>query len=276
MTRKSVMITGCSLGIGYDSAKTLAKRGWDVVATCRQMADVERLRDEGLWAVQLDYEDADSVASAFDEALELTNDRLDALFNNGAYALPGPLEDITREALTAQFQANVLGWHDLTQRAIPVMRAQGGGRIVNNSSVLGFMSPPYRGPYSATKYAIEALTDALRVEMRGTSIHFVLIEPGPIDTAFRKNAGKAFDRWVDWENSSRADQYRADLLDRLYAGSQGSRFELPASAVTEKLIHALESPRPKSRYFVTTPTYLVDILRRILPVGVKDRLVAGL
>lgn len=271
---KSILITGCSSGIGYDAAHRLHDLGWQVLATCRQEADCERLQREGLQSFVLDYEDPASVATAVEETLSRTGGRLDALFNNGAYALPGPLEDITREALTAQFQANVLGWHDLTQRLIPVMRAQGHGRIVNNTSVLGFISPPFRGPYSATKYAVEALSDAMRVEMKGTGIYIILIEPGPIKTEFRTNAGRAFDRWVDWKASARREEYEASLLDQLYFGSTGSRFTLPASAVTEKLITALEARRPRARYFVTQPTYYVDLLRRILPTPVKDMILA--
>lgn len=273
-TRNTILITGCSSGIGYDAAHALAKRGWRVLATCRKPADCARLESEGLESFPLDCEDPDSVRSAAQQALTLSAGRIDALFNNGAYAIPGPLEDLSRDAMRAVFNANFLGWHDLTIRLIPAMRAQGHGRIVNNSSVLGLVSPPYRGAYNATKFALEAWSDALRLEMRGTGIHVSLIEPGPIKTDFRKNAVKEFEKWVDWEASARADQYRATLLDALYKGSGGSTFERPASAVTQKLIHAIESPRPKARYFVTAPTYMMDIARRILPTSVLDRVLA--
>lgn len=272
--RRSILITGCSSGIGRDAALTLHGRGWHVVAACRRIADVDALRTEGLSSVRLDYEDEISVEAGLAETLELTGGRLDALFNNGAYAIPGPVEDLSRAALRANFEANLMGWHDLTARVIPVMRAQGHGRIVNCSSVLGFVSPPWRGSYTATKFALEALSDALRIEMQGTGIHICLIEPGPIATDFRKNAIAQFERWVDWEASARADEYRATLLDKLYTGSGKTRFELPASAVTDKLIHAIEARHPKARYFVTTPTYMMDVARRLLPTRALDALLS--
>lgn len=196
---------------------------------------------------------------------------MDALFNNGAFAIPGPVEDISCEAMTSSMNGNFLGWHDLTVQLIPAMRAQGHGRIVNCSSILGLVTTPYRGAYSAAKYAVEAWSNALRMEMDGTGIHVSLIEPGPIATDFRANAVKRFEQWVNWENSPRADQYRDGLLDILYKGSKNSMFRKPPSAVTKKLIHAIESPRPKARYFVTLPTYGSDVLRRVLPTSILDQ-----
>ena len=271
MTR-SILITGCSSGIGLDAARRLHTRGWRVFATCRAEKDAARLTAEGLESFALDYADAQSVARAAEEVAGRTGGTLDALFNNGAYAIPGPLEDLSRAAMEAQFHANFLGWHDLTIRAIPLMRAGGGGRIVNCSSVLGLISTRWRGAYCATKFAVEAWSDALRQEMGDEGIHVSLIEPGPIATDFRANAVAAFERWIEWEKSARADQYRDHLLDRLYKGSDGSRFTLPASAVTDKLIHALEADRPRARYFVTTPTHVADVLRRVLPTRLLDRI----
>lgn len=268
---KSILVTGCSSGIGRDAALTLAGRGWQVFAACRKAEDADRIAREGVTGVTLDYEDAGSVAAAVESVLAQTGGRLDALFNNGAYAIPGPVEDLSRDAMEAIFNANFLGWHDLTVRVIPAMRANGGGRIVNCSSVLGLVSPPFRGAYNATKFAVEAWSDALRMEMGKANILVSLIEPGPIDTAFRRNAIREFERWVDWEGSARAGEYRERLLKRLYTGSGGTRFELPPSAVTAKLVHALESPRPRARYFVTTPTHVMNVLRRVLPTGLLDR-----
>ncbi len=269
---KSILITGSSSGIGLDAAHTLHGKGWRVFASCRQEKDVEHLKVNGLPdAVHLDYEDPDSITSAVNHVLEATGGTLDALFNNGASAIPGPIEDLSRAAMTASMNANFLGWHDLTVQVIPAMRAQGHGRIINCSSVLGFVSGPHRGAYCATKYALEAWSDALRMEMAGTGIRVSLIEPGPIDTDFRENAVRNFDKWVDWENSARANEYRDGLLDLLYKGSGDSPFCKPPSAVTTKLLHALESPRPKARYFVTVPTYAADILRRILPTSLLDQ-----
>ena len=274
MSARTILITGCSSGIGHDAAHGLAARGWRVFAACRQEADCARLRDEGLESVRLDYTDTASIADAAGTVLDATGGRLDALFNNGAHAMPGAVEDLPTDALRAVFEANFFGWHELTRRVIPAMRAQGHGRIVQCSSVLGLVVAPWRGAYNATKFALEGLTDTLRIEMRGTGIHVVLIEPGPITSRIRQNAIPHFERWVDWERSPRADQYRKTLLKRLYETRGPDRFELPPAAVTKKLVRALESSNPAPRYYVTTPTYLAGALRRALPTRALDRLLA--
>ncbi|OZA11668.1 MAG: short-chain dehydrogenase [Rhodobacterales bacterium 17-64-5] len=271
---RSILITGCSSGIGLDAARGLHTRGWRVFATCRQEADCERLRGEGLESFRLDYADEDSIAAAVEEVRLRTGGTLDALFNNGAYACPGAVEDLPRAALRAIFEVNLFGYHDLARRVIPLMRAQGHGRIVNCSSVLGFVGMTWRGAYVATKFAMEGLTDVLRIEMRGTGIDIILIEPGPIATKIRENAIPHFEKWIDWKTSARADQYRT-LLGRLYEpAAKKDAFELLPDAVTAKLIRALESRRPQARYYVTTPTYLMDIARRILPTRALDWLVS--
>lgn len=271
MEQRTILITGCSSGIGLDAARTLHARGWRVFASCRREEDCERLRAEGLESPRLDYEDEPSIRAALAEVLAATGGRLDALFNNGAYALPGALEDVPAAGLRAIFQANVFGWHTLTRAVIPVMRAQGHGRIVQCSSVLGFSVMKWRGAYTATKFALEGLTDTLRLEMRDTPIRVVLIEPGPIDTKIRENSIPHFERWVDWRNSARSEQYERELRRRLYQPkTQRDPFELPPSAVTRKLIHALESRRPRPRYYVTTPTYIAAAMRRLLPTRALD------
>jgi NAD(P)-dependent dehydrogenase (short-subunit alcohol dehydrogenase family) len=273
MPAKSILITGCSSGIGLDAARTLKARGWRVFATCRAEEDCARLRGEGLESFRLDYDDEASIDAAVAETLARTGGTLDALFNNGAYAIPCATEDLPRAALRAIMESNLIGHHDLTCRIIPVMRAQGHGRIVNNSSVLGLVGYRWRGAYVATKFALEGLTDVLRIEMRGTGLKFILIEPGPIATDFRINSARQFEKWIDWKNSARAAEY-VNVRDRFYKGENRDRFELPASAVTARLIHALESPRPKPRYYVTTPTYLMGFARRILPTVTLDWLLA--
>jgi NAD(P)-dependent dehydrogenase (short-subunit alcohol dehydrogenase family) len=269
MSERSILITGCSSGIGLDAARTLRARGWRVFASCRRQTDCARLRDEGFIAPRIDYEDEESIKTGLAEVLGVTGGRLDSLFNNGAYAIPGPVEDIPAEALRCIFQANLIGWHDLTRQVIPVMRAQGAGRIVQCSSVLGLVAMKWRGAYVATKFALEGLSDAMRLELAGTGIEVSILDPGPIDTAFRRNAIGQFETWIDWENSARADEYRESLLDQLYKGSSKGP-QWPASAVTKKLIHAIESPRPKARYHVTMPTQVMGALRRVLPVRALD------
>jgi NAD(P)-dependent dehydrogenase (short-subunit alcohol dehydrogenase family) len=273
--QKSILITGCSTGIGHDAARTLARRGWRVFATCRKETDCERLRGEGLESFRLDYEDEASIKAAVTEVLSRTGGTLDALFNNGAYAIPGAVEDLPRNALRAIFEANLFGWADLTNRLMPTFRAQGYGRIIQCSSVLGFIPMKWRGAYVATKYALEGLSDSLRLELRGSNIHVVLIEPGPISTDFRKNAKQQFARWINWENSALSELYRNKLLQRLNTSTtEKDAFELPASAVSKKLILALESPNPAPRYFVTTPTYIANLIRRLLPTRLSDMILA--
>ncbi len=273
MTPRSILITGCSSGIGYDAAHGLAKRGWRVFATCRAEVDCERLRAEGLESFRLDYADEASLSTAVEEVRSRTGGTLDALFNNGAFACPGAVEDLPRDALRAIFEVNLFGYHDLTRRIIPLMRAQGHGRIVNCSSVLGLVGMKWRGAYVATKFAMEGLTDVLRIEMAGTGIYPILIEPGPITSHIRANAIPHFNRWIDWKSSARKEEY-GPLVYRLYEQRGPDRFELPAAAVTAKLIRALEARRPRARYFVTTPTYLMAVLRRILPTRLLDWVIA--
>lgn len=275
MTPKSILITGCSSGIGYDAAHGLRSAGWRVFAACRKPDDCARLRDEGFDSPLIDYESPDSIITGLAEVLEATGGTLDALFNNGAYAVPGAVEDLPTAALQAIFQANVFGWHELTRAVIPVMRAQGHGHIIQCSSVLGLVTMPWRGAYNSTKYALEALTDTLRLEMRDTPIHVVLIEPGPITSKIRANSIPHFERWIDWEASPRADQYRDKLLKRLYDSSGvPDTFELPPKAVTAKVLKALNSRRPRPRYYVTTPTYIMDALKRILTTRALDRVLS--
>lgn len=267
---KSILITGCSSGIGHDAAHGLKRAGWRVFATCRKPEDCARLEAEGLESFPLDYADEGSIEAAVDEALSRTGGTLDAVFNNGAFGCPGAVEDLPRGALREIFETNLFGVHDLTRRVIPAMRAQGHGRIVNNSSVLGFVGIRWRGAYVATKFAMEGLTDVLRLEMADTPIKVILIEPGPVTSRIRANAIPHFERWIDWQNSARSDQYAA-LKHRLYDDSgKKDAFELPAVSVTKKLIHAVESPRPRARYYVTTPTYIMGTLRRLLPSRALD------
>ncbi|THD76084.1 SDR family NAD(P)-dependent oxidoreductase [Thalassobius vesicularis] len=272
---KSILITGCSSGIGYDAAHGLKRAGWRVFATCRQQKDVERLQSEGLESIRLDYADEGSLRDALAWVLEQTGGTLDALYNNGAHACPGAAEDLPRGALREIFEVNLFGVHDLTRLVIPVMRAQGHGHIINCSSILGLVVAPWRAAYNSTKFALEGLTDTLRIEMRDTNIKVVLLEPGPVTSRIRANSVPHFEKWIDWENSPRAGQYRTSLRQRLYAKKEGKdTFELPASAVTAKLLKILNSANPAPRYYVTTPTYIMGTLRRILPTRALDAILS--
>lgn len=263
MTQQSILLTGASSGIGYDAALGFRALGFRVFASCRAQADCDRLIAEGFDSPRIDYTDSDSIVSGLAAVLDATGGTLDVLYNNGAYACPGAVEDLPRDALRAIFETNVFGYQELTNLVIPVMRAQGHGRIINCSSVLGLVGLKWRGAYVATKYALEGLSDVLRIELADTQIKVILIEPGPITSDIRQNAIPHFERWIDWERSARAVEY-GTLRSRLYTDSGPDTFELPASAVTKKLIHAATAKRPKPRYYVTFPTYLMGVLRRIL------------
>ena len=261
--RKSILVTGCSSGIGLCVAQGLHARGYRVFATARKAEDVARLESMGLEALALDLDDSNSINSAVDEVLRRSGGSLDALFNNGAYGQPGAVEDLSREVLRAQLETNLLGTVELTNRIIPVMREQGHGRIIQNSSVLGLIVLPYRGAYSASKYALEALSQALRLELRGSGVHISLIEPGPVTSAFRKNAFAKYRENIDKGNSYHREIYEG-MERRLTKQGPAQPFTLPPEAVLTKVIHALESHRPQAHYYVTFPTYLFAFLRRIL------------
>lgn len=273
MTAKTILITGCSSGIGLDCARRLKSQGWTVFASCRSEEDCRARQDEGFFAPRLDYEDPASIEACVAEVMGQTGGTLEAVFHNGAYALPGPIEDIPAAGMRAQFEANFLGWHELNLHLLPAMRRQGGARILFNSSVLGLVGMKWRGPYVATKFALEGYADVLRMEMAEAGIHVVLIEPGPIETAFRKNAIRQFEKWVDWTSSARREQYERSLLDQLHKGG-GAKAQWPASAVTDVVVRALAANRPKARYGVTTPTHVMAIARRILPTRALDWLLS--
>ncbi|HHC28977.1 MAG TPA: SDR family NAD(P)-dependent oxidoreductase [Rhodobacterales bacterium] len=277
MTQKTLLITGCSSGIGYDAAHGMKARGWRVFATCRKPEDCARLEAEGLESFPLDQTDPESIRTALAEATTRTGGLLDAIFANGAFGLPAAAEDLPTDALREIFETNFFGIHELARQVIPILRAQGGGRLVLNSSVLGFAAFRWRAAYTATKFAMEGWADTLRLEMQGTGIDVVLIEPGPVTSDLRRKSRPHFERWIDWQASLRRALYEETILPRLYDETNTpDRFELPASAVTAKLAHALEARRPKARYWVTTPTYIAGILTRLLPTRMIDRILMRL
>jgi NAD(P)-dependent dehydrogenase (short-subunit alcohol dehydrogenase family) len=270
---QTVLITGASTGIGYHGAVTLKAAGYRVFATARKPADVTALIGQGFESVQLDLSSTTSITAAVAHIVKLTDGKIDVLFNNGAYGQPGAVEDLPTEALRKQFEANVFGWHELTTQIIPLMRANGRGRIIQNSSVLGLVAMKYRGAYNASKFAIEGLTDTLRLELRDSPIKVSLIEPGPIVSQFRANALATFQENIDIENSVHAKDYQQQI-SRLGKKNVSNKLTLGPEAVTKALIHAIESNRPKVRYYVTFPTYLFALLKRILPFRVLDNILA--
>ena len=274
MNKKAILVTGCSSGIGLYCAHALQQDGYRVVASARREADTEQLRQAGLNAVTLDLNDSQSITQGLQQCLELTAGRLDALFNNAGYGQPGAVEDLKRDVIRAQFEGNVFGPLELTNRVIPIMRKQKFGRIIQNSSVLGFIALPFRGAYNASKFALEGLSDTLRLELQDSGISVSLIEPGPIISRFRENAFAMYRKNIDRENSAFAQKYAA--IEKRLQNSGHTAFTLPESAVYKKLRHALESPRPKPRYYVTFPTYLFAYLKRVLSHRAMDRLLLAI
>lgn len=270
MQNRAVLITGCSSGIGYYCARELKARGYRVFATARDDEDVTRLQDEAFEAFKLDLDDSHSIKIAVDEVLQRCDGKLYALFNNGAYGQPGAVEDLSREVLRAQFETNIFGTQELTNLLLPSMRTQGEGRIIQNSSILGFVSMKYRGAYNASKYALEGLSDTMRQELIGSNVYVSLIEPGPIRSSFRKNALAKFTENIDQSQSAHHDAYKEKL--KALESEGDVPFTLGPEAVLKALIHALEAKRPKARYHVTFPTTLFWYLKRILSTRTLDYL----
>jgi NAD(P)-dependent dehydrogenase (short-subunit alcohol dehydrogenase family) len=267
-----ILITGSSSGIGLDTARYFAQKGWHVIATCRKAADVKRMQKEGLSSFQLDYEDQASLDAVVPRLQKLTGGRIDVLFNNGAYAVPCLTEDLPTPALRQIFEANFFGWHDLTRQILPLMFAAGKGRIIHNSSVLGFAAMRARGAYNATKFALEGLTDTMRQEIAGTNIDLILVQPGPIRTRIRQNAHIQFKKWISWKDSRNPDFYTKGLIPRLSAENpEKDLFELMPDAVTRAVWHAATARRPKLRYRITWATKIMAVAKRILSTRMMDR-----
>lgn len=269
LEKKSILITGCSTGIGKCVAQGLHQRGYRVFASVRNPTHIAQFEEAGIESLVLDYCDSASIKSAVTQVLEKTDGQLYALFNNGAYGQPGACEDLSREAIRRQFETNVFGWMELTNLVIPIMRAQGYGRIIQNSSILGFAAMSMRGAYNASKFAIEGFSDTMRLELAGTNIHVSLIEPGPIESEFRSNAYRAFQQHIVVDKSVHRERYQK-MITRFEASGNVQPFTLPPEAVLKRVVHALESKRPKIRYPVTFPTYLFAWLKRLLSDRMLD------
>lgn len=270
---RSILITGCSSGIGHTIAKGLLERGYQVFASARRIQDVEKIQQMGLKSVQLDLTDTTSIRLAVDRVLEQTENRLFALINNGAYGQPGAVEDLETDVLRRQFETNLFGTHELTRLLIPILRKQQRSHIIQISSMLGFVCLPYRGAYNASKYALEALTDTMRLELAGSGVHPSLIQPGPISSRFRENAYQAFTEAINPDNSVHKAAYQKEIA-RMQSDSPVP-FTLPADAVLKKVIHALESNRPRRRYPVTQPAHVFGFLKRALPDSWLDAILSS-
>ncbi len=269
--KRTCLITGCSSGIGYHAALALQKRGVRVFATARKIEDVDMLKSKGLEAFLLDMDDSDSIQTAVAQILSKTQNQLYAVFNNAGFGQPGAVEDLSRDMIRQQFETNVFGVLELSNKILPIMRAQGYGRIIQNSSVLGFISLPFRGAYNASKHALEAMTDTLRLELYHEPIDIIMIEPGPIVSKFRENAFKQFKKNIDRKHSAYKDIYEV-MEQRLENKTNEAPFTLGPEAVTEKVWHALTAKKPKAKYAVTKPTHMLAFAKRILPISVLDKI----
>ncbi len=266
-----IFITGCSTGIGYQLATDLKQHGYRVLASCRKAHDVERLREMGLDCIQLDLNSSQSIQSAISSINQVSQGKLYALINNGAYGQPGALEDLPTEALRAQFESNFFGWHELTTGLLPTLLAQPSARIIQISSVLGFAAMKYRGAYNSSKFALEGWTDTLRLELRESNVEVSIVQPGPIETQFRANGLRAFKKWINIEHSRHHQQYLLQLK-RLEKESSNNPFVLPPQACVAPVMHALQAKHPKHRYRVTRPTKIFALLKRLLPSKVLDHI----
>lgn len=271
---RTILITGCSTGIGLAAARKLKGRGWRVFATARKAEDVERLeKAEGFEALRMELSDPASIAAGVAEVLRRTGGTLDALYNNAGFGMIGAVEDVSAELVRRHLDVNVVAVHELSRLVVPVMRNQGHGRIVMCSSALGFVSGPYRAAYCASKFALEALSDALRMEVARDNIHVSIIQPGPIQSQFAATAAATLKDNIDIARSVHRAHYDARIAE-IDGGGRNRRFKLGPEAVVDKLIHALESPRPKTRYKVGLPTQGAAILKRVLPDRWLDRIMS--
>jgi NAD(P)-dependent dehydrogenase (short-subunit alcohol dehydrogenase family) len=272
---RTIIVTGCSSGIGAHCARALKADGWRVFATVRRESDLTALEADGIEALVMDYTRPDTIRNLVETVAARTNGQIHALFNNGAYGQPGAVEDLSTDVLREQFETNFFGWHELTRQVIPFMRAQGHGRIVNCSSILGLLPYRFRGAYTASKYALEGLTVTLRMELQGSGIEVSLIEPGPIASKFTANALAKIHEHIDLEGSAHAEEYRRQL--RRLDGTGGvNRHKLGPDAVYKVLRHALTAPRPKPHYLVTTPAKQGAFFKRLLPAALFYRLMRRL
>ncbi len=273
MDKRYVLITGCSSGIGYHCAKRLKEEGeYEPLLTARKENDIKRLTDEGFTVFKMDMSDSDSIQDGFKEVLSFTKGQLYALFNNAGFGQPGAVEDLSIEAIKNQFETNVFGVIELGNLALKIFREQGYGKIIQNSSILGFVAFKQRGAYNASKFALEGFSDTLRVELKGSGIFVSLIEPGPIKSDFRKNAYRQFLKYVKIEKSPHYKEYQKAI--QRFQSDENDPFTLDSEAVYKVFKDILRSKKPKDRYRVTFPTKLFWYLKRFLPVKAMDFIIS--
>jgi len=269
--KKTILITGCSSGIGYDTAHYLHKNGYKVFASARKAEDVKQLQDEGLETYLLDVTQKQSITDTLAAILEKTDGKLYAVFNNAGYGQPGAVEDIPTEVLKEQFETNLFGLHEMTRQIMPIMRAQGYGRIIQHSSVLGLISLRFRGAYNASKYAIEGLCDTLRLELENDDIYVSTINTGPVHSDFRKNATKKFYEHIEGKKTVFEEEYKKELIPQEELKTKDP-FTRESDVVIKNILHALEAKKPQAHYYNTSATHILGTLKRILPAKWLDKI----
>ena len=272
MDRGCVLITGCSSGIGWACAERLHQQGWQVIATARTEQDLTRMEAKGWHTHHLDVRDSQSIQRLVEHVHE-TFGKLDAVVNNAGFGMPGAVEDLSRSAMREQFEVNLFGALELTNALMPLLFKSARGRIVHVSSLVGRMSLPFMGIYSASKFALEAIADAQRIELSTTDVEVVLVEPGPIQTHFSSTCAKEGEQFLVTDESRFRELYAQYFMQRKSGGMAEDRFRLPPDAVAQKVEQALLSKRPKARYKVTWPTYVADFMTRFLPDRIRDSVV---
>ncbi len=268
----AVLISGCSSGIGLETALFLKDKGYDVIATARSEEAIYHLKEQGLKAIKLDVNSSHSINSAVSQAITMADNGIEVLINNAGFGQMGALEDLSRDCLREQFETNVFGLIELTNAVLPYMREQGVGRIINISSILGIVSLPFRGAYNASKYAVEAISDTLRLELANTSIKVSLIEPGPIASRFRQTCVEKALEEVDIEKSHFKEKYQ-QLIENQQAG-KGIAFTKTGVDVAKKILKAMTAKKPKPRYKVTVPAHVLSFLKRLLSSSQLDWLLS--
>lgn len=267
----NILITGCSSGIGLESAKLLQQKGHNVFATARKQSDVDYLASLGFESFLIDVTNYETI----DNALQTILDKyitLDVVFNNAGFGQPGAVEDVNVDVLKYQFETNVYGTHYLTCAAIKIMRKQGYGKIIQHSSVLGIISLKFRGAYNASKYAIEGLNDTLRQELTGTNIYISTLNTGPVSSNFRKNALSNFQKNIDIQNSAFTAVYNKELKQRLESKSDTTSFTITSQEAAKTILKIVDAKRPKPRYYITKATHILGFFKRILSTSLLDKL----